>query len=145
MRGNFCVRIPTGAKVVGGGRMMAIKTPFDFSASVGGQAVYFDAKSTAQNRFNIGSYVMATSKVHQFRQLMEAHRMGALAGYLIWFYGPTIRQIVWAPITVIGQPGLTSIAPGMDGTITQEDNRVIDLGRLTGAVSRQIVPRRTIL
>lgn len=141
-RGHYCARIPTGARVLGKGKVAMIKTPFDFAAGVHGKAVFFDAKSTAEGTFNIGSKVMATKSSHQFHQLMEAHRAGSVAGYLIWFYAPFLRYITWVPITVMARPQLVSIRPGMSGTTSIDDNRQIDLAVLCGIPS---APRGTPL
>lgn len=126
--GDYSVRIPQGAKVIGRGKLVKIKTPFDFACSIRGRAVFFDAKSTAENRFNLASKVTSEKSMHQFNQLREAARAGAIAGYLIWFY--QLRLITWVPIDVMAERNLVSIAPYHRGTTTAEDNRRIDLARM---------------
>lgn len=134
-KGHFSVRIPTGARIIGRGRMLPVKTPFDFACSVHGQAVFFDAKSTENKAFNIATFATATGKVHQFNALMAAHTAGAIAGYLIWFIA--MRRIVWAPIDLVAHPEIVSIRPEQEGCFTIEDHWVIDLAELCD------VPRRT--
>lgn len=125
---DYCVRIPTGVKVFGRGKVAMRKTPFDFAASIDGRAVFFDAKTTKESTFNIGSMVMATKKVHQFNELRAAQRAGAVAGYLIWFYG--LREITWAPIDVVAQRNLTSIRPTTPGCRSMLDVHKIDFRKL---------------
>jgi len=127
-QGNYCARIPTGAKIVGKGQVRMQKTPFDFAASINGRAVFFDAKSTGESTFNIGSMVMRTKKVHQFNELTAAYRAGAIAGYLIWFYD--LRLITWAPIAVVARKNLVSINPQTDGCRSQLDTHKLDLEKL---------------
>lgn len=146
MQGIFVSQIPTGCRIVsrkgfgggGGARpsIQMVKTDFDFCAAVDGRAVFFDAKACGERTFNIRSLILREKKRHQFLRMREAHRTGAKAGYLIWFYEE--RLITWAPVEVvagiIADRTSKNITPDLPGCFTQEDSWKVDIARMAGLV-----------
>lgn len=132
--GIFVSRIPTGCRIIRPGKppkVQLVKTDFDFCAGLNGQALFFDAKATDKGTFNFKSYVEAPKKVHQYTRMCQAHDMGNLAGYLIWFYDK--RMITWAPIQLVRamlREGGKGINPDTPGCRSQEDWKKLDLVEL---------------
>lgn len=74
------VALPTGCKVLGGGRTQLVKTPFDRVYAKYPQSLFVDAKSTAETNFQ---YSMI--KTHQVDELLKLERAGFRAGYIVHF------------------------------------------------------------
>lgn len=73
-------RIPDGAKRVSGGKIIAIKSPFDFFAFKPGIAFFFDAKVREGSRINYSSI-----NQKQVEALLRIYNNGFKAGFIIKF------------------------------------------------------------
>jgi penicillin-binding protein-related factor A (putative recombinase) len=99
------------------GKVIRRKSEFDFAASIDGQAVFFDAKVTQDQGWNLKEYILAQKKIHQWIALQDAFDKGAVAGYLIWFQQHD--TIVWASVPCIrglmtkGEKALTISSQGV--------------------------------
>lgn len=81
------IKVPE--KFVGGYSARGVRqlpTPFDYCGSVDKTAIFFDAKACGKTSFDLGTYVFADKKVHQYKSLLEVHSNGDIAGYIIWLY-----------------------------------------------------------
>lgn len=63
-----------------------LPTPFDYCGSVGGRAIFFDAKACGKTSFDLNTYVFHEKKVHQYRNLLRVHSRGDVAGFVLWLY-----------------------------------------------------------
>jgi len=74
------VKIPMGARMIGGFKMVRVQTPFDFIMYKNGKCISLDAKSTKGLRFNASSLTP-----HQIQNLSQIEDQGFPAGYLVNF------------------------------------------------------------
>lgn len=92
---------PLGARRVGKGRLIAVRTFYDYTITdYGGKAAFFDAKRSESNNFCHSQVTW-----HQVQKLYERHRRGHIAGYLVFFAG--LDQVVF-----FTADKLDSLAPG---------------------------------
>lgn len=73
-------RMPDGCRVVGRGRLIRVKTPFDWIVTEGGRTAVLDTKTFDEHRL-----MPHMIEEHQLRALEKHARAGAVAGYVIWF------------------------------------------------------------
>jgi hypothetical protein len=124
-------KLPTGARVIGKGKAIQIKSHPDFIVGSSVGTIVFDAKTLGEKHFNLNSRVFRKEKVHQYKALNEAHSGGWHAGYLVHFRGEGV--IAWMPIDIInyckrhGEKSLNAHSPLI---ATQSDKDPIDLEKL---------------
>lgn len=122
MQAMTLIKIPNGNRYVPGGKTIKHRTEFDFCVGLEGNAIFFDAKSTS-TPINLKDKIFSARKIHQFTALMEAHRAGNIAGYLIHFRKPGI--IAWANVVLINnlnRLGQKSLTHDTKGLVCQEDS-----------------------
>lgn len=78
-QGITCIKIPDGCKTFGLGKLVRVKTPFDFFIGFGEKTVFLDTKT-----FNKLSISFSDLTEHQIMNL-KIMRKHALSGYLVWF------------------------------------------------------------
>lgn len=79
-RGYSVIKIPSGCKSLGLGKLIRVATPFDFVFTKSSRVIFIDAKTTKTNTFT-------NSKVtpHQLSALYEQEKQGICAGYIVHF------------------------------------------------------------
>lgn len=91
-RSGFTVlQIPTGCKNIGRGRIVKVKTPFDFILIKNGKTIFIDTKSIDDK-----TYSHSRLTRHQLIALDDCFRAGCLSGYVINFR--SIDKTYFAPI-----------------------------------------------
>lgn len=73
-------RMPDGCRVVGKGRMIRVRTPYDWIVTHEGRSAFLDTKSFDSDRL-----MPSNIEAHQLKALTAQANAGALAGYVIWF------------------------------------------------------------
>lgn len=95
LTGWTVVKIPDGCKHVGKGKIVPVKSPFDFVLSKNGQSIFFDAKTYDQECVN-------TSQLN-YRQLeiLYALEFDAKepAGYVIYFR--PVNKVIFFPASIL--------------------------------------------
>lgn len=77
-----------------------LKTDCDFAAAVDSKAAFFDAKTTAANKFYFSEHkTFDPKKIHQISFLENCCLKGSRAGLLVFFYEKGV--IVWAEATLV--------------------------------------------
>ena len=74
------IRIPDGCKQVAAGRLIRVRTPFDFIVADHFQAAFLDTKT-----IDATSFGYSLIDQNQLNNLLKLHDKGHVAGYLIWF------------------------------------------------------------
>ena len=77
MEGVQCTRVPDGCKQAYG-RLMRVKSPFDFILSYGDKIALIDCKVRAGDKINKGDVTE-----HQLNELLK-HKNAAISGYLVY-------------------------------------------------------------
>jgi penicillin-binding protein-related factor A (putative recombinase) len=102
------VRVPDGCKVVGRGRIIRVKSPFDYIANVNGKNVCVDVKHTMSTTFSV-------SKINkeQVGSLLRVNH----GGYMVYskptrcWYFINVRQLKYA-VDMHKSIGLQSVTQG---------------------------------
>lgn len=81
LRKIAATRIPDGCKTLGKGRVVRVRTDFDWIITSQGRSGLIDTKTVAGQRF-MPSHVFSP---HQVAALAEHADAGAVAGFVIWF------------------------------------------------------------
>ncbi len=95
-QGFKVTQIPLGAKQIGGGKLIRVRTDFDFILWKNGFAVALDAKSTTHENFATDSLTS-----HQVLSLKEIEDQGFIAGYLVYF--SELERVVFYSATQLSQ------------------------------------------
>ena len=75
-------RIENFAKRIGGGKMVEIKSPYDFAGVISGTGIFFDAK-TVQDGTGFRVHDQKIVKLHQLDALRSLQINGAIAGFMV--------------------------------------------------------------
>jgi penicillin-binding protein-related factor A (putative recombinase) len=124
------------ARRIGGGQMVAVKGPVDFSGTVkgSGRSIRFDAKTCAQvTRFPIGNRDHFPE--HQRQCLIRHGEAGAVAGLLV--EATSLGMYLW-----LEWPALVGTLPA---SISWDDSRWVDLGPTTHAIRFNRIPGVIVL
>jgi len=77
--GLAVTRIPDGCRQVHGGKLIRVKSPYDFTISYRGRSAMIDTKTQAGKTFPY-----ARIDIDQARNLSQHERQGVTAGYVVW-------------------------------------------------------------
>jgi penicillin-binding protein-related factor A (putative recombinase) len=108
------VRVPDGCKIVGRGRLIRIKSPFDYIASLNGKNICVDVKHTMSEMFPVGKI-----NKEQVGQLLRVNH----GGYMVyckpkhcWYFIP-VRQLKKA-VDIHKSIQLSEIAQGQKDAVS---------------------------
>lgn len=121
MKGVAFTEIPDGCRVVGQGRLLRVRSPFDAILHFGGRSVFVDMKRLSLNRF-----AFSCVDQNQIKSLANASR-GGPAGYLCNLN----NRIVFIPWPILANMRKGSSVGAEDG---------IDLGVLGNFNPRLLFP-----
>ena len=128
----FILKIPEAVRLKKGYRPIRVKTAFDFTASIDGLAMFFDAKCVStRDSWNYAKYMLDDKRIHQWNSLQEAYDKGNISGLLFWF---TQKGLIgWASVPTIRESLKTEtyLGPETAGVVWQSDQIPIDLRSLT--------------
>lgn len=79
-KGLGALRIPDGCKQLTGGRIIRVKSPFDFVIFDGPLMLFCDAKSVSSTNFN-----KSMVNEDQVRELLKFEKQGHAAGYIVYY------------------------------------------------------------
>lgn len=114
-QGFYPIQIPTGCKTIGPGKIIRVRTAFDFIFVKKDLTLFIDAKSVKAK-----AYSTSMITPHQVVELKECEQAGFTSGYIVYFQ--TSDQVVFFSASQLkAQFFKTSLKPE-DGVI---------LGRLT--------------
>lgn len=122
-QGFHPIRIPLGAKQVGMGKLIRVRTDFDMILVHDQKALFLDLKCTKAKSFPFSSQTE-----HQIQSLAECEKRGHTAGYLVNF--ELINQIVFFSASKFKALSRGSLKPE-DG-ICLGTEMTFDLKRLLG-------------
>lgn len=128
LNGVFCAKIPEDVRLIRGRHPQRVKTCFDFTASVHGYSLFFDAKCVSvRNSWNYAKYLLHEDSIHQWESLQEAYDKGSFSGLLFWF--PLKGLIGWASVPILRRSLEvdTYLSPDTKGVVWQSDDKPIDL------------------
>ncbi len=133
------VKVPERVVIPKGKGPIRLKSPFDFIASIDGEAIFFDAKSESiTDKFYFASKLKKEKSLQsQLDKLREFDKNGDVCGFLIWF--KEACKITWVPLAVLeanllsDEAGITWETPGV---YTQEHSSPINLRELTKGVRK---------
>lgn len=91
--GFSVIKIPSGCKQVSFGKIIRVKSPFDFVITKSGMCAFIDTKTTNSNTFG-----KSKVKPHQLQALLDQENQGLLAGYLIHFQNTNLVYFFKASI-----------------------------------------------
>lgn len=114
-------------------QLIPVKTEFDFSASLDGISLVFDAKcESSRAGFNLKVGLMNDKKIHQWNNLHKFYYDGAaISGILLWLFD--LSKIIFYSVPVIElalKKDEKSLTIETDGALIQDDNDPIDLRKL---------------
>lgn len=121
--GAAVIKIPDGCRQVSKGKLIRVKSPFDFVIIKSGKSVFLDTKTTLGTR-----WTYSDCDRHQMYWLEHCAKAGSRAGYMVEFRA--LRRIVFFSIERLSrlQPR-ESLSPDDGLQISSDDDR-LDLGRL---------------
>lgn len=127
------IKIPDGCRQVGKGKMIRVKTPFDFVIMKSGKSIYLDTKTTLGTR-----WTFSDCDRHQMYWLEMCAKAGHRAGYMVEFRA--LKRIVFFSIARLSrlQPR-ESLSPDDGLQISVADDR-LDLGRLFYERTQETTP-----
>lgn len=97
--GFAVTRLPDGCRTVGRGKLLRVKSDFDWVLSMSGRALLLDTKT-----FKKGTLAPSDLVPHQVQALLSHRLRGSLAGYLIWFREDAGNgRVCFAPAEVLHQ------------------------------------------
>lgn len=79
VQGMAISRFPDGCKVVGGNKIIRVKTMCDWILTYGGVTALIDTKTTADD-----SFPFSKIEPHQVDEMLRHSQSGAKSGYVIW-------------------------------------------------------------
>lgn len=130
MSGLTVWQIPTEVRVLQKSSIR-VKSHPDFACGILGFALFFDAKVTTKNEWDLKKYCFHEDKLHQYQKLESATETNCMAGYLIHF--SNLEKITWVPISFIKDQikrGVFKVTPEIHGLVSQDSNKPISLKML---------------
>ncbi|GIW77978.1 MAG: hypothetical protein KatS3mg104_3041 [Phycisphaerae bacterium] len=108
-------KIPSGARWVGLGRFVPVRSPFDFIATMPwGSTILFDAKRLGASSVSFDA-TQGKSSSHQLDTMSQHERNGAICGFLI--FSERFNRAVFL-----------RASDAVSGRIRLDDSRLLDLG-----------------
>ena len=124
-KGIAISRMPDGCKQIGPGRIIRVKTDFDWVVTYNGQAGLFDTKTNESN-------TLGNSEIdrHQAQALFKHQMAGAVAGYILWLRNK--NRVCFIPAKSLME------LIGRRGSSDNESSYAVDIGPLESMDVRSI-------
>lgn len=122
-QGIAITRIPDGCKVLGGGKIIRVKSPFDWVLTKDGKTALIDTKTTLDKNFKHGKIDLA-----QLAALYDQQFRGAIAGYVVQFRSLKTVKFFSAGTLKAAVASKSNLVPA-DG-VTIGENNVMNVAAL---------------